>query len=49
MLEGFSERLSRFSSHFEGECDVSLNYGNGSVHEQLDIALAAFETILQEY
>lgn len=31
------------------EDDVQLNYGNGVASEQIDIAIAALETILQEY
>lgn len=31
------------------ENDVPLNYGNGTAYEQMSVACAALETILQEY
>lgn len=41
-------RLLKLRNEFENS-DLSLNYGNGSVCEQLDCALAALECISQEY
>ncbi len=47
-LDSVMDRLDRLYKHFE-EKDVPLNYGNHSVATQLSCALAALETILQEY
>lgn len=42
------KRIDALRSYFEVH-DVSLNYGNGSIFNQLDCALASLDCILQEY
>lgn len=41
-------RLVKLRNEFENS-DLSLNYDNGSVREQLDCALSALYFIYQEY
>lgn len=41
-------KLVNLRNQFE-DSDLLLNYGNGSVMEQLDVAIAALECIGQEY
>lgn len=47
-IEAMQRRLCRLAEKVE-ENDVPLNYGNGTASTQLNCAIAALETILQEY
>ena len=47
-LNSVMDRIDKLYKHFEDK-DVVLHYGNHSVATQLSCALAALETILQEY
>lgn len=47
-LETIARKLDSLSLEFEDSSNVSLNFGNGSVSEQLSIARAALDTIFQE-
>lgn len=46
-LYALSDRIELWRMHFE-ERDVALNYGNGSISEQLAGAACCLEMILQE-
>lgn len=47
-IRALENRLCRLAEKIE-ENDVPLNYGNGTASTQLNCAIAALETILQEY
>ena len=47
-LEAMMGRLCRIYDKLE-ENDSELHYGNGTVATQVNCAIAALETILQEY
>ena len=47
-IEAIQNRLEKLYKKFEKD-DVALNFGNGTVSEQLNCAMAALECILQEY
>lgn len=48
ILVRLQERLAKLQEPIE-ENDVELHYGNGTVSEQIGCAIAALETILQEF
>lgn len=47
-IECLIERLDKLYFKYEKK-DIKLNYGNGTVSEQLNCAVAALTTIIQEY
>jgi hypothetical protein len=47
-LASIQARLSKLADRLE-EDDVDLHYGNGTAASQVDCAIAAIESILQEY
>lgn len=47
-LTSIQARLSKLADRLE-EDDVDLHYGNGTAASQVDCAIAAIESILQEY
>lgn len=47
-LEAMMDKLCRIYDKLE-ENDAELHYGNGTVATQVSCAIAALETILQEY
>ena len=47
-LESIQERLEKMYRRIE-EKDVQLHYGNGTVSEQINCAIAALDCILQEF
>lgn len=46
-LETIMDKLNKFQEIFEYN-DYELNYGNGTIYEQIGCAIAALETIYQE-
>lgn len=47
-LARLQDRLAKLQDDVEKN-DVELHYGNGTASEQISCAVAALETILQEY
>ena len=47
-IDSIEERLCKMAKKME-EKDIELHYGNGTVSAQLYCAIAALETILQEF
>jgi len=47
-LASIQARLNKMADRLE-EDDVELHYGNGTAASQVDCAIAAIESILQEY
>ena len=51
-IDRIADRLCELRDKFDEEKNgknVALNYGNGSVYDQIGCALAALDCILQEY